>query len=227
MAVDMKTLSSIQSYQNSMKMEVTSDKQAALKNRPDLPDNASPIAQMAVDKTFHSAKLQQNASVITHLFNQGSKQDIELFSMKVSYQSAIEAINEKLRIDLGLDSEAADPVSQQKLEEQGGMEYWSSENTAKRIVDGATGFLSGFQNAHPELEGEALMDKFMDVVGGGLIQGFEQAKGFLGDLNVFEDTVEENYNATFDLVQKGMEQFRKDFLGIVDEAPATDPEKSE
>lgn len=227
MAVDMKTLSSIQSYQNSMKMEVTSDKQAALKNRPDLPDNASPIAQMAVDKTFHSAKLQQNASVITHLFNQGSKQDIELFSMKVSYQSAIEAINEKLRIDLGLDSEAADPVSQQKLEEQGGMEYWSSENTAKRIVDGATGFLSGFQNAHPELEGEALMDKFMDVVGGGLIQGFEQAKGFLGDLNVFEETVEENYNATFDLVQKGMEQFRKDFLGIVDEAPATDPEKSE
>ncbi|WP_321276550.1 DUF5610 domain-containing protein [Thiomicrorhabdus indica] len=227
MAVDMKTLSSIQSYQNSMKMEVTSDKQAALKNRPDLPDNASPIAQMAVDKTFHSAKLQQNASVITHLFNQGSKQDIELFSMKVSYQSAIEAINEKLRIDLGLDSEAADPVSQQKLEEQGGMEYWSSENTAKRIVDGATGFLSGFQNAHPELEGEALMDKFMDVVGGGLIQGFEQAKGFLGDLNVFEDTVEENYNATFDLVQKGMEQFRKDFLGIVDEAPATDPEKAE
>ncbi|WP_130537239.1 DUF5610 domain-containing protein [Thiomicrorhabdus indica] len=227
MAVDMKTLSSIQSYQNSMKMEVASDKQAALKNRPDLPDNASPIAQMAVDKTFHSAKLQQNASVITHLFNQGSKQDIELFSMKVSYQSAIEAINEKLRIDLGLDSEAADPVSQQKLEEQGGMEYWSSENTAKRIVDGATGFLSGFQNAHPELEGEALMDKFMDVVGGGLIQGFEQAKGFLGDLNVFEDTVEENYNATFDLVQKGMEQFRKDFLGIVDEAPATDSEKAE
>lgn len=222
MAIDMKTLSSIQSYQNSMKMEVSSEKQTALKNRPDLPENASPVAQMAVNKSFHSAKLEQNASVVTHLFNQGSQKDIELFSMKVNYQSAIEAINEQLRIDLGLDSEAVDPVSQEKLDEQGGMEYWSPENTAKRIVDGATGFLSGFQKAHPELEGDALMDKFMDVVGGGLIQGFEQAKGFLGDLNVFEGKVEENYNATFDLVQKAMEQFRKDFLGIVDEAPTSD-----
>lgn len=225
MAVDMKNLTSIQTYQNSAKFEMNAEKNgqvSATKNRPDLPDNASPIAQMAVDKTFHSAKLEQNASVITHLFNQGSAGDVELFSMKVNYQSAIEAINEKLREDLGLNSEAADPVNQQKLEEQGGMEFWSPENTAKRIVDGATSFLGGFQSANPDLEGEALMNRFMDVVGGGLIKGFEEAKGFLGDLKVFEGKVEENYTATYDLVQTGMDEFRQNFI-----ASLTDSEDSQ
>lgn len=220
MAVDMKTFNSIQAYQTSAKMEFFADKQTALKtqaNRPELPEQAAGIAQMAVDKTFQTAKLQMQASVVTHMFNQGSQADIEQFSMKMNYQSAIEAINEKLRADLGLDTQASDPVSQEKLKEQGGMDYWTPENTAKRIVEGATAFLGGFQKAHPDLEGEALMNKFMEVVGGGLTQGFEEAKGFLGDLKVFEGQVEENYNSTFDLVQQGMEQFRKDFLGITDE----------
>lgn len=224
MANSISNFNSAQAYQNTKKLDIqlqTHTQQTSQKHRPDLPDQASPIAQMAVDKTFHSAKLQQQASVITHLFNQGSQQDIELFSMKVNYQSAIEAINEKLRADLGLDPETADPVSQNKLQEQGGMEYWTPENTAKRIVEGATAFLGGFQAANPDLQGEELMTKFMDVVGGGLIQGFAEAKGFLGDLKVFEGTVEQNYNATFELVQAGMEQFRKDFLGISDEASET------
>lgn len=216
MAVDVKTLSSIQAYQKSAKLEHFSEKTDALKNRPDLPDQASPEAQMAVDKSLQTAKIQQQASIVTHLFTQGSEEEVEFFSLKMTYQSAIEAINERLRADLGLSEEDADPVSQETLDEQGGMEYWTPENTAQRIVSGATAFLGGFQNAHPELQGEALMDHFMDVVGGGLIKGFEEAKGILSDLKVFEGEVESNYQATYDLVQQGMEQFRKDFLSISD-----------
>lgn len=217
MAIDMKTLNSIQSYQSSMKLDISQERTATLKTASDLPNTPSGVKQALEEKSFQTAKFEQNASVITHLFNQGSQQDVEIFSMKINYQSAIEAINEKLRADLGLDADATDPVSQQKLNDQGGMEYWTPENTAKRIVEGATAFLGGFQAANPDLQGEALMNKFMDVVGGGLTQGFEQAKGFLGDLKVFEGKVEENYTATYDLVQTGMEQFRKDFLGITDE----------
>ena len=101
------------------------------------------------------------------------------------------------------------------------MEYWTPENTAKRIVDGATAFMTGFQSAHPELEGEELINKFLDVVGGGLTQGFDEAKGILGDLDVLKGDIADNVATTYKLVQDGMQNFKNQFLGITDSLTET------
>ncbi|RUM90448.1 MAG: hypothetical protein DSZ27_08945 [Thiomicrospira sp.] len=165
---------------------------------------------------------ERQASLVAHLFGDSSKA-IEN-SLKMTFQAAIEKLNETLTPELGENA-----ISQEALKKQGGMEYWTPENTAGRIVSGATAFLPAFQKAHPELEGEALMQEFMSVVGGGLQQGFDEAQGILSDLNVFDGQVKETFSATTDLVSKGMENFRREFLSLppLEEAEVTDSAEEE
>ena len=171
------------------------------------------------DKEVYGVKLssqtssfQTQASVVSHFFSDQAK--IEPDSMKLTYQAAIAKINDMMNPD------GENPfITQDKLNEKG-IEYWSAENTANRIIEGASFFLAGFQKVHPELEGEALMDKFNEVIGGGLRQGFAEAKDILGELKVFDGNIEKNFNITFDLVEQGMLDFRNQQL-------ATPPEKEQ
>ena len=197
-------------------------------------DNRNEQAQSANQSEQHSGQGQikadqmtirneRQASLVAHLFGDSSKA-IEN-SLKMTFQAAIEKLNETLTPELGENA-----ISQDALKKQGGMEYWTPENTAGRIVSGASAFLPAFQKAHPELEGEALMQEFMSVVGGGLQQGFDEAQGILSDLNVFDGKVKDTFSATTDLVSKGMENFRREFLGLPpleDEAEVTDSAKEE
>lgn len=198
-------------------------KQAIQETKTDLPANTG--AQK--NQTEGSLKLDQitirnetQASLVAHLFGDPNKAIED--SLKMTYQAAIGKLNEILAPELGENT-----ISEEALQKQGGMEYWNPENTADRILKGATGFLAGFQSAHPELEGEALMEQFMSVVGGGLQKGFDEAQGILGDLKVFDGKVKDNFVGTTDLVNKGMENFRREFLGLppLDEAEATDSTK--
>lgn len=165
---------------------------------------------------------ERQASLVAHLF--GDPNQAVESSLKMTYQAALDKLNEVLKPDLGDNA-----ISEEALKKQGGMEYWTPENTAGRIVSGATAFLPAFQKANPDLEGEALMQKFMNVVGGGLQKGFDEAQGILGDLNVFDGKVKDTFSATTDLVSKGMESFRREFLGLppLDETEATDSPKEE
>lgn len=149
---------------------------------------------------------QQQASLVSHLFGDPNKAIED--SMKMTYQAAMEKLNETLAPELGENA-----ISQENFDKHGA-DYWTPESTAGRIIDGATGFLEGFKKAHPELEGEALMEKFMEVVGGGLQQGFNEAKGILQDVKIFEGQIEDNYTQITDLVDKGMENFRREQLGL-------------
>lgn len=175
------------------------------------------LAQYGVSASTSNTRVEQQASIVTHLFGDPN-QAIES-SLKMTYQAAITKLNEILGPQLGEEA----PINQEKLEEQGGMDYWSPENTSQRILSGATAFLEGFKRIHPELEGEELMAKFDEVVGGGLRQGFEEAQGILEDLKVFDGLVKENFDSTFNLVEQGLVDFRNDYLGIVPEIEETIP----
>lgn len=157
---------------------------------------------------------QQQASLVSHLFGEGQGR-LE-GAMKLTFQATIEQLNEALAPDLG---EKA--ISQEKLKEQG-IEYWNVENTADRIFSGAKSFMPAFEKAHPDLEGEALMDKYMEVVGGGLQKGFDEAKGILGELKVFEGNIADTFQETMDRVFQSMENFRREQLGLppIEPAPA-------
>lgn len=177
-------------------------------------DNALKRVEGNISKA--EMRVEQQASLVAHLFGDGEK--TAQSSLKMTYQAAIEKINEILTADFATanadegNQATPAPISLEKLQDQGGMEYWTPENTANRIVSGATGFFAGFQKAHPELEGEALINEFMDIVGGGLTQGFEEAKGILTDLNVLEGSIAANVDLTYQLVQEGMQTFKEEFL---------------
>lgn len=203
---------------------------------PDLADTKSKdvVAQVASDKTDQSAektqtsqqtyltvRQQNQANIVEMMFS--TSESATQNSLKITYQEAIDKINDALTAEIGeqVDPNAFLPISQETLDAQGGMEYWTPENTAKRIVEGTTAFLAGYQAAHPELEGEALIDGFMSVIGGGIDQGFDQAKGFLGEMEVLEGEIESNVDTTYKLVQEGLEQFRNQYLGITPTEPET------
>lgn len=188
--------------------------------------NASNTPKNQIESTLKADQVtirnEKQASLVAHLFGDPN-QSIES-TLKMTYQAAIDKINEVLTPQLGENA-----ISEEALKKQGGMDYWTPENTAGRIVNGATAFLPAFQKANPDLEGEALMTKFMDVVGGGLQKGFDEAQGILSDLKVFDGKVKDTFTATTDLVSKGMENFRRDFLGLppLDEAEVTDSSTEE
>lgn len=213
MAIDTKNLGSLQAYQKNAVLPNNSERASEKANEN------SRVAQseqkLNVDVTQMTIRNERQASLVAHLFGDGKT--AQESTLKITYQAAIEKLNEVLMADMPAAAEGEEstkPISEETLKAQGGMEYWTPENTAKRIVEGATAFLSGFQSAHPELEGEALMSRFMEVVGGGLTQGFDEARGILGDLNVLEGDIADNIDSTYQFVQEGLLSFKNLYLGI-------------
>lgn len=190
---------------HSMQMYKSTQSQTEFKNN----GVGEQIRQNALQ--MHATQSEKSESVITNLF--GGEKSPQTIGLQVSFQAAVDAINQKLREDLGLDASAKDSISAEKLQQQG-MEYWTPENTSQRLVDGAMGFLPAFQNAHPELTGEALQDKFMEVVGGGLTQGFNEARSFLDDNNVLTEEIAGNIDSTYSLMQNGLQQRLAEALGL-------------
>lgn len=214
MAIDTKNLGSINAYQKHASLPT---EQARTHNPNAIDNNESFSEKSSIQANQMTIRNERQASLVAHLFGNG--QSAENQSLKLTYQAAIEKLNEVLMAEMPQAENgetAPTPISEETLKAQGGMEYWTPENTAKRIVEGATAFLAGFQNTHPELEGEALMDKFLEVVGGGLTQGFDEAKNLLGDLDVLKGDIADNIEKTYQLVQDGLQNFKNQFLGITD-----------
>ncbi|MDG6777789.1 DUF5610 domain-containing protein [Thiomicrorhabdus sp. zzn3] len=185
---------------------------------PELPVQASEKA-VEVHQSRTTLRQAQQADLVAHLFSNPEQTSHK--ALKITFQEAIDKLNEILTQELG--QTEFKPISDEALQAQGGLEYWSPENTAKRIVDGSTAMLAAFQKANPNLEGEALINRFMDVIGNGITQGFDQAKGVLGDLNVLEGEVADNIEQTFQLVQQGLQAFKENYLNPETETAETEP----
>lgn len=203
MTIDINNANSIQSYKNTENQNVANQKRVSAEDTSEKIDPTQP-------SSLSTMKTEQQASLIAHLFGDG--QSANESSLKLTFQAAIEKLNEILSAEFGLTEGAAKPIGENTLKQQGGMEYWTPENTAKRIIDGSTAFFTAFQSANPELEGEALIDRFIEVVGGGVTKGFEEAKGLLGDMDVLEGSIADNIEKTYSLVQEGFQNFRNQFL---------------
>lgn len=83
-------------------------------------------------------------------------------------------------------------------------EYFSPENTARRILDVATSFFSlsdAFKNGG---DTEAARQTFADFIGGAIEQGFSAARGILGEI---PEDVSAGIDKTHSLVFSGLEDF--------------------
>ncbi len=118
--------------------------------------------------------------------------------LTVLLQSAIEHLNEVLEPDLG-------PNAIQKAADDG-LDV-SPEATAQRIVDLSTGFFEAFKAQHPGEDEAVLLERFVEIIGGGIDQGFQEAREILDGLQVLEGDIATNIDKTYDLVQQGLQEF--------------------
>ncbi len=113
-------------------------------------------------------------------------------------KAALEGINEVLK-ELGVERSIEKSVEE-------GVDV-SPEATAERIVSFSTNFFPLYLELHPEMDEQEALSKFVEVIGGGIDQGFKEAKEVLTGLNALEGEVASNIETTYELVQQGLSDF--------------------
>lgn len=181
-------------------------------------ESAEPAPEEVVLDAEAPADVQQDkaiieATVVESSFSAGRE------PLTLVYSAAIANINEILEPSLG--PQAIEAAYESGLDV-------SPEATAERIVSLTTGMFARYMDANPDLSGAELVDRFVDVIGGGILQGFEEARGILDDMGVLEGDIASNIDRTYELVLAGLEKFRVDNGGTPTSEPAetTTPEGS-
>lgn len=163
------------------------------------------------DKT---QKLSASA-LIAQSKNQASRQILESsFSVSISagsqsqtllFRSAVDHINQLLEPELGANALQNLAVSQDN----------SPEATAGRILSFSTGFYENYALQHPGEDPEKLAQDFVGVIRRGFEQGFNEARDILQSLQVFQGDISAGVMKTYDLVNKGYDQFLADKLAAL------------
>jgi len=117
-------------------------------------------------------------------------------------KTALQGINEALKAG-GVESSAEETY-------ESGLDF-SPEATAERIVSLTTQFLGSYREQHPEMGEEESLTAFVDIISGGIEQGFAEAKDILESLNVLEGDIATNIDKTYVLVQEGLQAFVDSF----------------
>lgn len=117
-------------------------------------------------------------------------------SQALLFRGAIERINELLSPTLGPDA------IQAKMSEDN-----SPEATAERILSLSTGFYDAYAAQRPDDNPEDVAKDFVNLIRGGFEKGFSEAQEILQGLKVFSGDIETGVMKTFELVNKGYDDF--------------------
>lgn len=149
-----------------------------------------------------SALEQANAQVISQLEISLSTQNAKENPQIVIFKAAINKINDLLADEMGPNATQA-AISNPS--------DFTPEATANRIVSLSTGFFPLFKEQHPEMAEAEALGTFMKLIRSGVDQGFNEAKDILQGLQVWQDSVSDNANKTYDLIQKGFDDFEAQY----------------
>jgi hypothetical protein len=152
----------------------------------------------AADKAIGSGRSQQNLAILESHQNLSLSAKNEPLSLIL--KAALEGINEQLKPFLG--DNAIETTVANKVDV-------SPEATADRIVSQSTAFFSAFQKQNNNLSFDQQLEKFIAVIGGGIDQGFKEARGILDGLQVLKGEIADNIDKTYELVQSGLAAFRE------------------
>lgn len=169
-------------------MEVVSNPSQDLSIRSQVPS----LAKSKVDlnevllKDAPGARLKPSK-----LHGKGDKVDFDLSaaykSLSITADKIVRKLNEMLAEKLPDGLQSLKPAET------------TPEATAERIVRGATAFFGLYQKQNPDLQGEELLNGFLNTIKGGIDQGYGDAFSTLEGLGAFE----------IEGVQEGVEQTRK------------------
>ncbi|MFD2167855.1 DUF5610 domain-containing protein [Thalassotalea euphylliae] len=169
--------------------------------------------QQVKQSTFDTVKQSRDLNILQAQANQGSS--VKDNPQQLLFKTAINEINKLLEPELG--ANAVQSAYDQGID-------FSPEATADRIVGGTTAFFDAFREQNPDLDDQQAIDEFNRVIGGGIDQGFTEARDILDSLNVLEGKIAEDIDATYSLVQDGLNAFKENFLANL---PIQDDQASE
>lgn len=180
--------------------------------KPDLPTSVSRnTAEKPETLPQKLSKQQQNIAILQ------ASEKVALQSgnnsLGLLYKTALEGINKELEPIFG--KNAAQKIYDSGIDT-------SPEATAERIVGFATSLFTIYQKQKPSEDQEQQLSDFMDVIGKGINQGFDDAKAILSGLKVFEGEVEEGVGKTYELVMQGLQSFREKMLEAMKPEATTD-----
>lgn len=154
----------------------------------------------AQESIFLNNKKQLNAAIIESSLKFNTTIGDQPLSLVL--KTALQGINEALK-ESGVEHSVEDAY-------ESGIDF-SPEATADRIVSFSTQFLSSYREQHPEMSAEESLSAFVDIISGGIEQGFGEAKDILGGLKVLEGDISNNIDKTYELVQSGLKDFVDSF----------------
>ncbi len=155
-------------------------------------------AEIPTESSAETSKKQLNAAILQSAVQLSAADSPQALVLK----TALDGINDALKETLG------DSAIQNAYDS--GLDV-SPEATADRIVSLSTAFFSAYQDNHPELETDAALSAFVDVISGGIDQGFAEARDILSGLSVLEGDIASNIDTTYDLVESKLQAFIDSF----------------
>jgi hypothetical protein len=154
----------------------------------------------AQDSIYANNKKQLNAAIIESSLKFNTTMGDQPLSLLL--KTALQGINEALK-ETGANNRVESSVEESY---QSGVDF-SPEGTAERIVAFSTQFLGTYQEQHPEMAAAESLTAFVDIISGGIEQGFAEAKDILADLKVLAGDMSNNIDKTYQLVQAGLQSF--------------------
>lgn len=175
-------------------------------------DTTASAANQAADGQQISSEAKARAQLNVQILQSSMEVSIQAGgkSQELVFRAAIDRINEILAPSQGPDAI------------QGAMSQDNSpEATAGRILSLSTGFYDAYAAQHSGTDPAQVAKDFVDLIRGGFEKGFNEARDILKGLDVFKGDIESGVMKTYDLVQKGLDDFLAGKLSTTQNSDAT------
>ncbi|PSJ47454.1 hypothetical protein C7H85_01055 [Zobellella endophytica] len=181
-----------------------------LKTQVTHPGRANPENAKATDKQAEhrpggalsnprdEIKARTNKGLIEAMFGAADKSNDK--AMRIFYREVLD----KLNTELGEAFAATEDRLASKADD-----FWSPENTAERIANGALGHFDTFKKQHPSLSETEQVEQFLVKIGGAIDEGFGEALKVLDGLGVYAGSIKDNADSTRALVDERLAAFRE------------------
>ncbi len=148
-------------------------------------------------------------------------------AMNLLYRAISDAVEKRLAAQAPQSEDTSTDTSTGATAETGLNKTYNNEDTspqatADRIVGFATNFYQAFREQNPDLNDEDGLEQFMQEIGKGIDQGFADARDILTGLKKLEGKVADDIDETYNLIQKGLQDFRERMQQPKDQAAATE-----
>ena len=157
--------------------------------------NASINYQQIQGKGFSYEQLSISAQY-TDIVSIGQNSLSDSDSIRVVLEQALE----KLRSVVGEAREALGIP-------EGAVIDTSPEATAGRIADFALGFFDQFRANNPELSDDEAKSAFVELIGGAIQQGIDEARDILSALNALNGETDDKISTIEQLIQQRLDEF--------------------